>query len=211
MVSRMLRSLFVIMMAAGAAFAQYKMEPAGAPPSDLPAAISAALQKDGAKVVAGSGTAFCEVWFRSTAPSGPKSSEEGVTLPTIPQGSLIGALRFPGRGADRRGQNIKPGVYTLRYSQHPVNGDHQGVAPQRDFFLMIPAAEDKDPNSTPAFNDVVAMSRKASGTPHPAVLSASSSSNSTFPELKKEGDSDWVLHAKLGDLPISLIVVGRAE
>ena len=207
----MLRSLFIIMMAAGAAFAQYKLEPAGPPPSDLPASISAALQKDGAKVVAGSGTAFCEVWFRSTAPSGPKSSEEGVTLPTIPQGALMGALRFPGRGADRRGQNIKPGVYTLRYSLQPVNGDHQGVAPQRDFLVMIPAADDTDPNATPAFDDLMKMSRKASGTPHPAVLSMSASSNTTFPELKKEGESDWTLHVKIGAVPVAVILVGKAE
>jgi hypothetical protein len=207
----MLRSLFVIMMAAGAAFAQYKVEPAGPPPSDLPASISAVLQKDGSKVVAGSGTAFCEVWFRSTAPTGPKSSEEGVTLPTIPQGSLMGALRFPARGADRRGQNIKPGVYTLRYALQPVNGDHQGVAPQRDFLVMIPAADDTDPNSTPGFEDLMKMSRKASGTPHPAVLSMAASSNSNFPELKKEGENDWALHVKIGTLPVEVILVGKAE
>jgi hypothetical protein len=207
----MLKSLFLIMMAAGAASAQYKMEPAGAPPSELAAPISAALQKDGVKVAAGSGTAFCEVWFRSTAPSGPKSSEEGVTLPTIPQGALMGALRFPGRGADRRGQNIKPGVYTLRYGLQPVNGDHQGVAPQRDFLVMIPAADDTDPNAVPGFDDLMKMSRKASGTPHPAVLSMSASSNSTFPELKKEGESDWALHVKIGAVPIEVILVGKVE
>jgi len=199
------------MMAASAAFPQYKVGPAGPPPSDLPAAISGMLQKDGAKIMGPSGSAYCEIWLRSTAPSGPKSTEDAVALPTIPVGALVGALRWPAAGSDRRGQTIKPGLYTLRYAQHPVNGDHQGVAPQRDFFLMVPAAEDKDPNSTPGFNDVVAMSRKASGTPHPAVLSASSSSNTTFPEIKKEGDSDWALQAKLGDLPISLILVGRAE
>src|SRR5258708_10457023 len=207
----MLRSLFIIMMAAGAALAQYKMEPAGPPPSDLPASVSAMLQKDGVKVAAGSGTAFCEVWFRSTAPSGPKSSEEGVTVPTIPRGAVLGALRFRGRGAARRGQNIKPGVYTLRYSLQPVNGDHQGVAPQRDFLVMIPAADDTDANATPSFDDLMKMSRKASGTPHPAVLSMSASSNGKFPELKKEGDSDWVLHVKVGDLPVAVILVGKAE
>ena len=206
----MLRPFFVLIMAAGAAFSQYKLEPAGPPPSDLPAGIAGTLQKDGAKIVAGSGP-FCEIWFRTTAPSLPKSAEDAVTLPMIPQGALLGALRFPGRGSDRRGQNIKPGVYTLRYSLQPVNGDHQGVAPQRDFMVMIPAADDTNPQSTPAFDDLMKMSRKASGTPHPAVLSMSSSSNGTFPELKKEGDSDWVLHAKIGDVPVAVIVVGKAE
>jgi len=55
------------------------------------------------------------------------------------------------------------------------------------------------------------LSRKASGTPHPAVFSMSSSSNATFPELKKEGDNDWALHAKIGDLAVEIILVGKAE
>lgn len=198
-------------MAAGAAFPQYKVAPAGAPPPELPAPVSALLQKDGYKIVGGNGSAFCEVWFRTAAPSGPKSAEDGVSVPTIPQGALMGALRFPARGADRRGQTIKPGVYTLRYSLHPVNGDHQGVAPQRDFLLMVPAADDPGPTATPGFDDLVKLSTKASGTPHPAVLSMSSSSNTTFPELKKEGENDWALHVKIGDTPIEVILVGKAE
>lgn len=198
-------------MAAGAAFPQYKLDSAGAPPSELPPAVAGTLQKDGFKIAGANGTPFVEIWFRTTAPSGPKTAEDAVSLPTIPQGSLMGALRFPGRGSDRRGQTIKAGVYTLRYSIHPVNGDHQGVAPQRDFLLMVPVADDPGPTATPAFDDLVKLSTKASGTPHPAVLSLASSSNAKFPELKKEGDSDWALHAKIGDTGIELIVVGRAE
>ena len=198
-------------MTAAIAFPQYKLESAGAPPSDLPAAISGTVQKDGSKVVAGNGTAFCEIWFRTTVPSGPKTTEDGVTVPTIPQGALVGALRFPGRGADRRGQNIKPGVYTLRYALQPVNGDHQGVAPQRDFLLMVPAADDPGPDAKPGFDDLVKLSSKASGTPHPAVLSMSASSNAKFPELKKEGENDWALHAKIGDTAVEVIVIGKVE
>jgi hypothetical protein len=198
-------------MAAGLAFPQYKLEPAGPPPDGVPAAIAGTLQKEGSKIVAGNGAAFCEVWFRSTAPSGPKSAEDGVTLPTIPQGALIGVLRFPGRGADRRGQNIKAGTYTLRYALQPVNGDHQGVAPQRDFLVMVPVADDPGPDAKPGVEDLMKLTRKASGTPHPAVLSMSASSNAKFPELKKEGENDWALHAKVGDLAIEVILVGKVE
>jgi hypothetical protein len=198
-------------MTAGIAFPQYKLESAGPPPSGLPAAIAGTLQKDGFKVAGGNGTAFCEVWFRSSVPSGPKTTEDGVTLPTIPQGSLLGVLRFPARGADRRGQNIKPGVYTLRYALQPVNGDHQGVAPQRDFMLMVPVADDPGADAKPGFDDLTKLSSKASGTPHPAVLSMSSSSNAKFPELKKEGENDWALHAKIGDTAIEVILVGKVE
>jgi hypothetical protein len=190
-------------------FGQYKAEPAGAPTSEVAPAIAQALQKDGTRI-SNNGSAYCEIWFRADKPSGAKSSEENVTLPLIPQGALLGVIRFDGKGADRRGQTIKPGVYTLRYGIMPVNGDHQGAAPQRDFLLLTPASEDKDLNSTPNFDTLVAMSTKASGTPHPAVLSFWKADSNT-PGFAKQGDSDWVLQTKLGDTPIAVILVGIAS
>src|SRR5438309_5779996 len=138
-------------LAASTVFAQFKSEPAGAPPAELAPAISQALEKQGTKIV-GTNRAFCEVWFRTSLPAGPKSAEESVTLPTIPHGTLLGAIRFPSQGADRRGQPIKPGVYTLRYSLQPLNGDHLGVSPQRDFLVLVPAGEDNDLNAAPNFD-----------------------------------------------------------
>jgi hypothetical protein len=55
------------------------------------------------------------------------------------------------------------------------------------------------------------MSRKASGTPHPAVLSITSSSSSGAPTLAKEGDHDWIINAQIGELPVALTVAGRSE
>jgi hypothetical protein len=100
-------------------------------------------------------------------------------------------------------------VYTLRYGIMPVNGDHQGAAPQRDFLLLTPAAADQDLSSTPNFDALVAMSRKASGTPHPAVLSFWKA-DTDAPGFTKQGDADWVLQTKLGDTPIAVILVGVA-
>jgi hypothetical protein len=91
----------------------------------------------------------------------------------------------------------------------PSNGDHLGAAPQRDFAAFVPAADDKDPNSTPDLDTTVKMSCKASGTAHPAVLGMSNGSGSAT--FTKEGDHDWTLNGKIGDLPISIILVGRAE
>jgi len=191
-----------------AAFGQYKAEPAGAPPTEVAPAIAAVLQKDGAKIT-NNGKAYCEIWFRTDKPPAAKTTEDGVTLPPTPVGALLGVIRFDGNGADRRGQTIKAGVYTLRYGIMPINGDHQGAAPQRDFLLMTPAAEDKDLNSTPNFDALVAMSRKASGTPHPAVLSFWKA-DSDAPGFSKQGESDWVLQTKMGGIPIAVILVGFA-
>lgn len=192
------------------AFAQYKMEPTGAPPTDLAPALASALQQQGIKIIGPGGSVYCEVWFRTQVPSGPKSTDDAVTL-SIPQGALLGAIRFAGPAQDRRGQSLKAGTYTLRYSQYPVNGDHQGVAPQRDFALLVRAGDDTDPGATPGFDALVALSAKASGTPHPAVLSIWNSSSDKFPNLSKQGDHDWVLDTKVGDLPISIILAGKVE
>jgi hypothetical protein len=197
-------------LATSAAFAQYKSEAAGAPPAELAPAISQALEQQGTKIL-GSNGVFCEVWLRTSLPSGAKSSEESVTLPTIPHGTLLGAIRFPTQGADRRGQAIKPGVYTLRYSLQPLNGDHLGVSPQRDFLVLVPAGDDKDLNAAPNFDALMAMSRKASGTPHPAVLSMWGAGASDAAGFAKQGENDWVLTRKIGDTPISVILVGKVE
>jgi len=208
----MRKPALVFLMAAGSLLAQYKTDSAGAPPSELAPAISQALQQQGTKILSGGGTVVCEVWFVTKLPSGSSASDQNVTLGAVPQGALLGAIRFPGQGADRRGQVIKPGVYTLRYSLIPVNGDHQGAAPQRDFVLMTPAAEDKDANATPNFDALVAMSRKASGTPHPAVLSIWGAGASDPLGFAKQGDSnDWALTVKIGDTPVSIILVGKYE
>lgn len=204
----MTRHLAIVLSFSAAAFAQqYKAEPAGPPPSEVAAPMAAQLQKDGVRIT-NKGAPYCELWFRTAKPSGG-SKEEGATLTGVPMGAFLGAIRFAGRGSDRRGQTIKSGVYILRYGLIPINGDHQGAAPQRDFMVLSQVAEDKDPNATPNFEALTTESKKVSGTPHPAVLSFWKADNDT-PGLTQQGD-DWVLQVKLGDTMIALIVVGTAS
>jgi len=202
-------STAVLVAALSVSAQDYKLETISTAPPDLPAAYAGVIAAQGYRVVGPKGP-WCEVWFRTAIPQGPKSTDDAIVF-SIAQGTLIGVLRFPAAGSDRRGQPIKPGVYTLRYSDFPVDGAHQGVAPQRDFALLTPIANDPDPNAKPAFDALVAMSTKASGTPHPAVLSMESPSGTNFPSVAKEGDSDQVLNVKAGDLPIGLIVVGKVQ
>ena len=183
------------------------MEPAGAPPADLAPAFAGALQKDGIRILDGKKVVM-ELWFVATAPSGAKSAEESVSWATVPNGSFLGVARFPERGNDRRGQTIKPGLYTMRFGLYPQNGDHQGVEPQRDFLVLSLAAEDKDPKTNPTFDALMEMSRKASGTPHPAVLSFWRVEGEFKPGVVAQ-ESDQVLNAKIGDVPVAVIVAGR--
>lgn len=192
-------------LAAAAALAQYKMEPAGAPPSELSPDMRSALQQDGARISGPNGV-VCEVWLRTTVPA-KDNSEQNVSFSQIAHGTLLGVVRYPGKGADRRGQPLKPGIYTIRLSFFPVDGAHQGVAPTRDFVLLAPAATDSDLNATPSYKELVDMSRKASGTPHPAILNVWKPDSKEPAALKHEGE-DWVLYSSIGDRPIALIVVG---
>lgn len=204
----MSRVLLTALLAVTALFGQYKLESGGAPPDELAPAIKEALQPTGAKIVGANGSVLCEIWFRKTLPSGPASTEQGVSLNTVPHGALLGAIRYPQRGQDRRGLAIPEGVYTLRYSLFPPDGNHQGVAPQRDFLLLVAAAGDTDVNSTPSFKEVVALSAKSIKGTHPASLSLWKDEAGQEQGLAQEGESDWVLHTKIGDTPIGLIVVG---
>jgi hypothetical protein len=193
------------------ASAQYTLESISSPPPGLPAAYSSLLDKNGFRVIGPAGP-WAEVWFRTSLPSGAKSSEEAVSYPGIPVGALLGVLRFPGPGADRRGQTIKAGTYTLRFAIYPMNGDHQGVAPQRDFAILTPLAGDPDPSVSPAFDQLMAMSRKASGTPHPAVLSIEPPpGEAKLPSIAKEGEKDWTLSVSVGGTPIAIILAGKSE
>ncbi|HUI54018.1 MAG TPA: hypothetical protein VLY04_03550 [Bryobacteraceae bacterium] len=187
----------------------YKLEPISTGAPGLPPAYAALIDSQGYRVVGPSGP-WCEVWFRKSIPSGAKPSDAAIVLP-IEQGTLLGILRFPAEGYDRRGQTVKAGVYTLRYSNYPVDGAHQGVAPQRDFALLTPLSADTDPNAKPSFDALVSASIKGVGTPHPAVLSLETPTAASLPSVNKEGDNDWSLSVKVGDLPLAIILVGKVE
>ncbi len=202
---------FLLVFLAFSALAQdYKLEPVTSVAPGLPAAYAAAIQSQGFRVSGPSGV-WCELWLAKSIPVGGKPSDNAVSF-GIAQGTLLGILRFPAKGEDRRGQVIPAGVYTLRYSNFPVDGAHSGVAPQRDFALLTPIGADADPAAKPAFDELVKMSGKASGTPHPAVLSLETPpTGATAPSVVKEGEHDWTLTVKAGDLTFSVIVAGKVE
>jgi hypothetical protein len=197
-------------LTASALFAQdYKMQSGGAPPDEV-GALKAAIEAKSIRVVDSTGKVYCDLWMRSTPAPAGKSTEENITMPEVIQGTFFGVIQFPNGAADRRGQPIKPGLYTLRYSNFPITGDHQGVAPQRDFFILSKISDDTDPASAPKFDALMTLSRKASGTTHPLVMSIWKP-DTYAAGFTKEGDHDWVLQTKVGTMPIAMILAGRGE
>jgi hypothetical protein len=205
---------------------EYKVEALKeGPPAVLSAAIERAMNEQGYRVVDGEGDTYAEFWLRKTIPaSGKPTGPRGAVLyPILAEGELLGALRFPGEGHDYRGQTIAKGVYTLRYGLQPVNGDHLGVSPFRDYALLLPAA--KDTALPPqAQKELESDSAEAAGTSHPAVLmliAPPESASTTEPTMAHDQEKDlWgaVIPLSLDvkgasgpiTLPVQLIVVGSA-
>ena len=207
----MMRNLTIVaaVLAASVFGQDYKMQAGGAPPDEA-GALKPAVEAKSIQILDSTGKVYCQLWMRSTAEPAGKSTEANVTLPEIVPGTFLGVIQFPVASADRRGQPIKPGLYTLRYSNFPITGDHQGVAPQRDFFVLSKVADDTDPAAVVKFDGLMTMSRKASGTTHPLVMSIWKPD--TFAAgFTKEGEHDWVLQTKVGNLAIAIILIGRGE
>jgi hypothetical protein len=200
-----------VLLSAGALLAQYKVETVPSVPAALPAALSGVMDKQGVKITAADGQVLAELWFRAAPPPPSPLKEDASTWTGVAHGTLIGVAHFPNKFSDRRGQPFAAGFYTLRLSFFPVNGDHQGVAPQRDFLVLSKAADDTDPAATPDFDNLVAMSKKVSGTPHPAVLGLWKVDTDFKPGFEKMGDNDWVLQTKIAGTSVAIILIGKVE
>jgi hypothetical protein len=169
---RLLPILFVLTLCSAARVSAqgYKVELAAvAAPAELSAAVRDALSPQALRVSGPNGV-VCEIWLRKSVPGQAAAQNLGVIYTQLAEGTLVAAIRFPADTKDYRRQNVKAGVYTLRYALSPVNGNHQGVAPQRDFLLAIPAAADQDPANVSAAQ-TIELSKKSTSTNHESVWS----------------------------------------
>jgi len=91
------------------------------------------------------------------------------------------------------------------------------VNPTRDFLLMSPVALDANLGQLVALNDLLNLSRKASGSNHPAVLTMSATSgDAKAASLTQDDQGHSVLQASAKtaggqDLPLALVVVGQTS
>ena len=182
----------------------YRLEKAAAPPDEVAPAIRETLAAEGWRVVGPDGP-LCEIWIRKAVPSKSGAAEQlGIAFSELTEGTLVGAVRFLRETSDYRRVKVKPGVYTLRYMLNPSDGNHLGVAPQRDFLLLVQAASDTSPAGI-APNDLLALSRKAVGTGHPSVWSLEPGENAEPKLVHREEEEQWLLN-----FPVTLQPQGGA-
>lgn len=209
-------AVVAVLMSAVAVAEDYRAVAVQNPPTkEVAPEIAAQLAADGFQVVEGEKKIICEIW-----PTKAWSAKEGFeasdsVLYGIEPGTLVGVLRFPRGGADFRGQEIPGGVYTLRYANQPVDGNHVGTFPTRDFLVMIPARVDK---STKAIADaeLFKASMQSGETTHPAIMPLVKPEGDASTTLRQvDGQEWWTLRVpgkdgKGGAQALEVIVVGKA-
>jgi hypothetical protein len=141
-----------------------------APPDALAEPVRKLLDEQ-ALVVRDGDAEVMTVWFRTEIPvrATAEQVKNGLTYREIPEGALVGAIRFPAKFTDFRKQEIAAGVYTLRFAVQPDIGDHTGTAPHPDFCLMCQAKEDRSADAIEK-KKLIEVSSLVNEGRHPAVL-----------------------------------------
>jgi hypothetical protein len=191
----------------------------GPPKDELSPEMADALQQQGIAIKRGSRT-VAEIWLGKKWRIQPGFQPTFELLYPFSEGELIGVVRYPRAGNDLRDQEIASGVYTLRYGLQPVDGNHVGTSPTRDFLLLLPAEQDK---SVAAIGPeaLVEHSTEVSLTSHPAILGLQPTQEPAgdLPAIRYHEANDWWIvqfvgqgeaDGKTQDVRVDVVVVGVA-
>jgi hypothetical protein len=197
-----------------------------APPSSIAPEIAATLNASGYRITDTDGKPFAELWLRKSIPASakPAGAKGVIQFPFLAESELLGVVHLLAEAHDYRDQSIAKGVYTMRYGLQPVNGDHLGVSPFRDYSLLLPSAKDKGLAVLPR-KQLETQSAEAAGSSHPAVLfllSVPPSTSSSVPSMiRDEEKNTWRVvvpldlaikgESKPMAFPVSIILVGASE
>jgi hypothetical protein len=201
-----------LVLSIAAVAAEPRLEAVSGPPAGAPKAVAEALQSPGQTVLAADGNPVAQIWLRKDLPVSGKKEVEGANYPALAPGMLLGVITFPASAKDFRGQPIKSGTYSMRYALLPNDGNHMGVAPDRDFVLLVPVADDPGPANSVSYDELVRLSSRAAGTSHPAAFSMPAPPSRALPAAYTDAN-DYVifageLAAATGKLPFAVIVKG---
>ena len=208
----------VLCSVASLAHAESKLESVDSLPEGVSKDVAAVIDPKGYRVVNEKGP-VCSVWLvKEVATKADFKPTLSVKYPLV-SGELIGVMQVEAKKkfTDFRGQEIKAGVYTLRYGQQPEDGNHVGTSDLADFLLGIPAATDSDPKPISGFSSLSKKSAKTAGSTHPAIFSLLpvdklvEQATLTHNTAKEHTMLSVTLAAKGGSkVPLRLIVIGKS-
>jgi hypothetical protein len=157
-----------------------------APPAQLDAAIRANLQNKAVQLLNGDKPVY-EFWFGSELPLQSKPAPLAKALDALKQAELIGAVQVHADQRDYRDDELRAGVYTMRFALQPQDGNHLGTAEYSYFAVLTPAKLDTKPDGITTYKALVKASSKETATEHPLILSLrpASSDAGELPKLNE--------------------------
>ena len=212
-----------ILFAAGSAYAAestHKLAEAGKLPAAVSKEIAGTINPQGL-LLAGPDGPVCEIWLAKELPIKANFKPTLAVKYPFQPGQLIGVLKVSAKSdyTDFRGQEMKAGVYTLRYGQQPQDGNHIGTSELADFLLALPAKKDIDPKPIVGFDKLAQRSAGAVGSTHPAIFSLLPTQKAG-PKSTVQHDEDhefWIIstsvNGKSGDktekVALRMIAIGK--
>lgn len=199
--------------------AEGNLSPVEALPTGVSEKIAAVLHKPGIQVQV-DGKTICTLWrLEQVAAKDGFKPTLNVKYPFQP-GQLLGVMEVvqAKEFTDFRGQEVKPGVYTLRYGQQPVDGNHVGTSELYDFVLAVPVKAETDPAPAKSADELNKKSATTTGSNHPAIFSLLPVDKADpTPALTHDSGKDyWIVTSLLPaggekSVPVRMVVVGRSE
>jgi hypothetical protein len=208
----LLVAFLIVIASVSAVCAEPKIESIGAFSGNAPDAVKSALAEKGYRVTGEDGKILAEIWPVKVVVAGASGSANAV-YPDFVSGGFYGVITLPNGAGDFRGQKIPAGTYAMRYQLLPEDGNHMGVAPNPDFFLLVPVDGDPGPSAKMIYAALVRASAKASGTAHPAAFALESPDARGVAVKQEQGHTIafFMIGSGSAKVPIGMILSGSAE
>lgn len=186
----------------------FSIEPAKPKPSAyLPQSIVDSLDPHGSLLFTESNglkERICEVfWAKLVSPRSGAPPSSKLHYGNFQPGALLGVIHFlPEASEDYRedfhDQKLKPGYYTMRYAIMPNGIGEHGPEPG-DFVLLSSVRKDHDPQRVLPPAELIRLSRLASHTQDPAIMSLVpvEKNSATYPEVRTDDAGTCVLQVKV--------------
>lgn len=199
-----------LLLAATLGAAGFSTEPGPAVPDGVPDAVKELVRAEGIAVKNPEGKVTAQYWTREKPFEGTPAAGFGIRMETIPEGALIALANFPDGDSDYREQPIPAGLYTVRFSLHPEDGNHMGVASSRDFAVLTPVDKDTEPAKNFPFDQLVELT-KLVGNAHPTIVRLEMAETSDTPNLREGEAEHWILELDVAGEPVGFVVHGHSE
>jgi hypothetical protein len=150
----------------------------------LPSSVADGLDPSGFRLYTmtnGLKSTVCELWWAKTVSSSQAPKNGNLHYGSLQVGAFVGVLHFPAEASedyreDFHDQKLRPGYYTMRYAPQPKDPD-QKSSPEADFLVLSPVSVDRDPSRVLDMGELVRLSKIATRTGSPAVVSLADGSS----------------------------------